>query len=740
MLTRRLSALATAVVLALGIAVVPTATATALNGMDVTTTALTPATVGQPVSQQLTSTMPGTWSLIGGIVNGISLTSDGVLQGTPSSPGVTPLTVSVRSGSILQSRFDIVTLLLDVRPVITGAGLPVALVGAAYSHTFTGSSALVRVFALEGALPAGLTFNPLSGTISGTPSATLGGANAIDFPITVTLRTGIPGLNQVASEPLSTTLTLAHPAPVMTSPALPAATVGTPYSAHVTASGGGTITFAVDGLPAGLSLDAAAGVISGTPTFDAYVAPVSTVAVTATASNAHSSAPQHLSIDVETPPPAIAPVPLADAAVDVAYRATLPVASHSPYSVALATGSTLPAGLSLAADGTLDGTPDYDAAYGTEEVVTFTAVAIGVGGTTEATYTLTVTVAPPLLATTTLAEGWLTQSYSAAVEASGPGVTTTVTGLPAGLSFDGTTITGIPTVAADTDVVIRAASGAGVDERAVTLSVNPALAFTTSRVAVGIVGSPWAERLAASGKDLTFSLEPGAPAGMTVTPDGLVEWVPVDDGVVPFAVTVANPSGAHTRTFTLSSYGLPTITTAEIPSATQGRLYLGAIDIAGRDTTLELSDGALPLGVSLASDGRLSGTPMESGTFAFEATAANHAGAAVQRFTLEVAASLVPVATPTATPAGIIAPVASTIGGPVADAGTGFEEQATPALPEAAPEPVEQLPTLNEPEERNVLAVSDDNIDYVLITGGSLLLLLLLVAVGLMLRHRLATS
>jgi DNA-binding beta-propeller fold protein YncE len=56
--------------------------------------------------------------------------------------------------------------------------------------------------------------------------------------------------------------------PSITTSSLPAATVGTPYSATVTATGTGPITFTVSSgaLPGGLVLGSSTGVVSGTPT------------------------------------------------------------------------------------------------------------------------------------------------------------------------------------------------------------------------------------------------------------------------------------------------------------------------------------------------------------------------------------------------------------------------------------------------------------------------------------------
>jgi len=147
---------------------------------------------------------------------------------------------------------------------ITTPALPGGIVGAAYNQTLAAAGGVSGyVWSLNtgsNPLPAGISLNP-SGVISGTPTAagtttiivkvtdSAGGTATKEFALTITT----PGV-----QPL-----------VITTAALPVGTVGTAYSATLAATGGtGAKTWSVSSgtLPAGLSLDASTGVISGTPT------------------------------------------------------------------------------------------------------------------------------------------------------------------------------------------------------------------------------------------------------------------------------------------------------------------------------------------------------------------------------------------------------------------------------------------------------------------------------------------
>jgi hypothetical protein len=124
-------------------------------------------------------------------------------------------------------------------------------------------------------LPAGLSIKASSGLISGTPT-TAGSSSVV---VTATDSTGPTGAT-------SFTWTV-NPASgggntvTVTNPGSQSATVGTAASLQIAAgdsASGQTLTYSATGLPAGLSINASSGLISGTPT----TAGSSSVTVTAT--------------------------------------------------------------------------------------------------------------------------------------------------------------------------------------------------------------------------------------------------------------------------------------------------------------------------------------------------------------------------------------------------------------------------------------------------------------------------
>lgn len=224
-------------------------------------------TISVVYSQTITAsggTAPYAFTLISGTLPpGLTLSSVGVVSGTPTTGGSSTFTVSATDAAgCFGSR--IYTMVMNaagcVLPIIlVPSTIPAATGGAPYGPVTImaiGGAAPYTFAVTLGALPSGLTLSS-AGVISGTPTQ----SGSFTVTITATDSLGCQG-SQIYSA-------LVGCPPITISPAtLPVGTVGAPYNpVTITASGGtGPYTFTYLGsLPPGLTLSAG-GILSGTPT------------------------------------------------------------------------------------------------------------------------------------------------------------------------------------------------------------------------------------------------------------------------------------------------------------------------------------------------------------------------------------------------------------------------------------------------------------------------------------------
>uniref|UniRef100_UPI001CF86775 beta strand repeat-containing protein n=1 Tax=Xanthomonas sp. MWU16-30325 TaxID=2878096 RepID=UPI001CF86775 len=237
----------------------------------------------------------------------------------------------------------------DVVVVVGPASLPAATAGSAYSQTLSASGGTAPyTFAITaGALPAGLSLSA-GGVLSGTPTAS-GGFN---FTATATDSGGSP-----TSGARAYTLTVAVATTTFPATSLPAGTAGQAYSSALNPATGGVApyTYAVTAgaLPAGITLDGSSGALTGTP---GSVGSFSfSVTATDSTTGTPSQATRGYNLTIAAPPIVVAPSTLPAATRGTAYSQTLSASGGTaPYTYALASG-TLPAGITLASNGTLSG-------------------------------------------------------------------------------------------------------------------------------------------------------------------------------------------------------------------------------------------------------------------------------------------------------------------------------------------------------------------------------------------------
>jgi len=353
-----------------------------------------------------------------------------------------------------------------VPPSITTSSLANGQAGVVYSQTLAatgGTSPYTWSLAL-GSLPPGLSLGTLTGAITGTPGAT----GTSNFTARVTDHGG-----STATQALSITINAAL---AITTSTLPGDTIGVAYNQTLTAAGGvAPYTWVVQSgsLPAGLSLNAPAGAITGTPSA------TGTSSFTARATDNVSATATKAFFIVINPGPIITTVSLSTGVVGAAYSQVLAsMGGTAPMAWSVSAGS-LPAGLSFTAStGAISGTPT---ALGTANFTVTVADNVGVS----ATKALSIVINGPLaIATASLPDGAIGVAYSQTVEAVGgvvPYTWSILSGsLPVGLSLAASTgvISGTPTNYRSSSFTVKVRDSQALAKtatKALSIGVYPAL-------------------------------------------------------------------------------------------------------------------------------------------------------------------------------------------------------------------------------------------------------------------------
>ncbi len=239
-----------------------------INSPPPTITTLAPifnGTVAVPYVQTFRASggnPPYTWAIVQGDPGGLSINATtGDLQGTPQTAGTFNFTVQATDRSNVTATQSYSLVINPPSLVITVVSpLPAAAVGVAYSQKLpvavSGGTPPYTWSVTAGSVP-GLTFDPASLTLSGTPTA--GGTYNLTVQAT-------DSTNLNATKSLSLTVSAASLS-ITTSRQLPDGRLNQPYSQSIAAAGGQPpYRWSANGLPAGLSINTSTGQISGTPT------------------------------------------------------------------------------------------------------------------------------------------------------------------------------------------------------------------------------------------------------------------------------------------------------------------------------------------------------------------------------------------------------------------------------------------------------------------------------------------
>lgn len=495
---------------------------------------------------------------ISGLPNGLTLNTDGSISGRPNSlTKSTEYKIIANGGQWGKDTTSLSIEVVSLPPNTITYNSPVTLIkgtaitNIAPSYTSTGGDP-VEQFTITPELPAGLTLNPTTGVISGTPTQILGSNGQLYY---------VTASNGAGSNSTSLLFLLKDLPPAITYQTEHVLTKGVNASLAVNSTGGAVTKYTVSpALPTGLSLDSLTGQVYGTPSALTLRAKYS---ITATNyGNPAKTADVYLTIVDQKP---AINYEASHQLVRTVEITPITVNSTGGAVISYQISPALPEGLSLdALTGTISGTPTLSAVE-----KTYTVTATNTGGSITATMNIAVKNAKPVIAYNSVYvfNKNIAVSDIAPQSTGGNQITFSLNPatLPNGLSFNTQTgvISGTPI---DTAVLrtydVYAVNDGGKDTATFTLKVNEKIPGDISYAEladdfyVGHAINPMVPIVGADGGAIArFTISPTnlAPGLSFNTQTGVLSGTPTADYVrTSYTVTAHNSGGIKQTTLTFA--------------------------------------------------------------------------------------------------------------------------------------------------------------------------------------------
>ncbi|WP_440096793.1 putative Ig domain-containing protein [Staphylococcus epidermidis] len=491
-------------------------------------------------------------------------------------------------------------------------------------------------------LPAGMTFDEATNTISGTPSE----VGSYDITVTTTDENGNSETTTFTIDVEDTTK------PTVESVADQTQEVNTeiePIKIEATDNSGRAVTNKVDGLPDGVTFDEATNTISGTPS------EVGSYDITVTTTDESGNATETtFTIDVEdTTKPTVEDITDQTQEVNTEITPIKIEARDNSGQTVTNKVDGLPDGVTFdEATNTISGTPSEVGSY----TVTVTTTDES-SNATETTFTIDVedTTKPTVEDIADQTQEVNTEITPIKIEAtdnSGQAVTNKVDGLPDGVTFDEATntISGTPSEVGSYDITVTTTDENGNSETTTfTIDVEDTTKPTVEDITdqtqeINTEMTPIKiEATDNSGQAVTNKVE-GLPDGVTFDEaTNTISGTPSEVGSYDITVTTTDENGnSETTTFTIDVEDTTKPTVESVADQTQEintkiePIKIEARDNSGQAVTNKV-DG-LPDGVTFdEATNTISGTPSEVGSYTVTVTTTDESGNATETtFTIDV--------------------------------------------------------------------------------------------------------